>query len=156
LFVLDVVEFLLLDVTVWFDLCRLEMVQEPEIVFFRETPGHDCAVDEEEDVALFAGGEGGVGDVAGDVDAVFGEGGEGVVAVVPQDGAEFEETEGFGDAVSSNRLGFGLCTLIGRTAGGDLLDYSFEDFPGETCVRSYSSETFLGSTLLRTGIVLLS
>jgi hypothetical protein len=152
---LDVVEFLLLDVAVGFDLGGLEMVQEPEIVFFRETPGHNRAVDEEEDVSLFAGGEGGVGDVASDVDAVFGERGEGVVAVVPQDGAEFGETEGFGDAVRPNRLGFGLCALIGKVVGGDLLDYSFEDFAGETCVRSYSSEAFLGSTLLRTGIVLL-
>jgi hypothetical protein len=83
LFVLDVVEFFLLNVTVGFDFRGLEMVQEAEIVFFGETPGYDCAVDEEEDVTLFAGEEEGcVGDVAGDVDAVFREGGEGVVAVV--------------------------------------------------------------------------
>jgi hypothetical protein len=118
LFVLDVVEFLLLDIAVGFDFRGLEMVEESEIVFFRETPGHDRAVDEEEDVSLFAGGEGRVCDVAGDVDAVFREGGEGVVPVVAEDGAEFGETEGFGDAVCSNRFGFGLCVLIRRVVCG--------------------------------------
>jgi hypothetical protein len=107
------------------DFRGLDLIEQSEIFFFCKTPGDYCAVHEGEYTALFRGGNYGGVNGAGNVDAVFGEGGEWVIPVVAEDVPKFGEIEGFRDTVCSH------CFCLGLEAY-----YSFKDFAGKTCFGS--------------------